>query len=1044
MPVQFEKEQLERLFPFYILLKRDLSIERIGNSLHKMFRISNGDAFLNHFKVDLKVFSDPTFESLQTIAGQPIFIKSLDDTTVYFRGQFEYVKERDQLIYLGTPCFHQIEQLTSNGLIISDFASHDAMIDLLHALRSQEIAIEEVKSLVQQLNVQKKELQHLAGELESMALFTMENPDLLLRVGMDGTVLLQNPIAETFLREIEYNEAVYNASDFWKQIAVEIEQQEDRYEFEVVAQNRNYSFIIKKNEQSGYFNAYGRDITEQYQLQQDAIRSATQLESLIANMGWPVLLETETRHIAYTNEKFCRLFEIPVEPDLLKGTDCSGAADAVKHMFREPERFVSGILELIANKNMVLGERFELVDGRILSRDFIPMTYNGKHIGHLWMYADITMEEQAQRALETQKKFYEAILNNIPADVAVLDKDRHYLFLNPVAVKNPEIREWLIGKTDRDYVTFRKKATSLSRKREQEFEKAIQTKHLVKWEEVFQNADRQPIYQQRNYFPVTDANGNIEMVIGYGMDITYLKMIEEDLKKANRISKDTAKAKDAFFASMSHEIRTPLNGIIGITELLQKTTLNARQTEFLEMIRKSGDHLLLTVNDVLDFEKLVNGQFKLELHPFTVRESIENCVDLLRFKANEKGLKLITKFSFDHGLIVNGDLHRLEQILNNFLSNAIKFTERGTITLTVEHLPLKAKEVALKFVIADTGIGIEQDQLEHIFEPFRQARPDISRKYGGSGLGLAISSNLIQLHRGSVQVHSQVNEGTTFEFTLHYTQLPAVPQKRANRQQQFDAIRLSQLKILVAEDAEVNRFLIMHVLKSWNCKFKVVFNGAEAVEELQKNNYDLILMDIEMPVMNGIEAAAQIRNMKSRKKAQVPIMALTANAMRGMQDQYLQAGMNACITKPFTQHQLAEAMMNILFPEQTKSTDTIHEKPAVAEKSFDFEYLKSISDGDESFVQKMVELFLSALPGQISEIQDAFKAGSIETVASCLHKLKPSVQALGMQNVFLRVAALETEAKNGTVSKSFGRDLKEALENLERVRKELEKHAINK
>jgi HPt (histidine-containing phosphotransfer) domain-containing protein len=154
--------------------------------------------------------------------------------------------------------------------------------------------------------------------------------------------------------------------------------------------------------------------------------------------------------------------------------------------------------------------------------------------------------------------------------------------------------------------------------------------------------------------------------------------------------------------------------------------------------------------------------------------------------------------------------------------------------------------------------------------------------------------------------------------------------------------------------------------------------------------------------------------------------------------------MNACITKPFTQHQLAEAMMNILFPEQTKSTDALHEKPAAAEKSFDFEYLKSISDGDESFVQKMVELFLSALPGQIREIQDAYKAGSIETVASCLHKLKPSVQALGMQNVFIRVAALETEARNGTVSTSFGRDLKEALENLEGVREELEKYAINK
>lgn len=1044
MPVKFEKEQLERLFPFYILLKRDLSIERIGNSLEKMFRIPLGESFLKHFKIDLKVFTDPTFESLQKIAGQPIFIKSLDDTSVYFRGQFEYVQERDQLIYLGTPCFHQIEQLKSNGLVISDFASHDAMIDLLHALRSQEIAIDEVKTLVNQLNHQKKELQHLAGELESMALFTMENPDLLLRVGMDGTVLLQNPIAETFLREVEYKGTTYNASDFWKQIAVEAEQQKERFSFEAIAGKHNYSFIIKKNEQSGYFNAYGRDTTEQLQLQQESIRSATQLMSLISNMGWPVLLENENREISYTNEKFCRLFEIPVEPELLRGTDCSGAADAVKHMFREPEQFVSGIEELISKKSMVLGERFELVDGRILSRDFIPMTYEGKHIGHLWMYVDITLEEKAQRALEEQKQFYEAILNNIPADIAVLDKDQHYLYLNPVAVKNSEIRNWLIGKTDRDYVQYRNKSLSLFKKRDQQFKNAINNRQLSQWEEAFTDQNDQPIYQQRNYFPVVGPNGTIEMVIGYGMDISYLKRIEEDLKKANRISRDTAKAKDAFFASMSHEIRTPLNGIIGITELLQKTPLSPRQTEFIEMIRKSGDHLLLTVNDVLDFEKLINGKFQLELHPFVVKESLEQCIALLRFNAKEKGLKLITHFNFDDQLVVNGDLHRLEQIINNLLGNAIKFTETGSITLTVEEMAGKKNEVTLRFILKDTGIGIEEDQLEYIFEPFRQARPDISRKFGGSGLGLAISSNLIHLHQGTIKVQSKIHEGTEFEFTLVYKRLSAASKTIRQRAFSYDHEKLSHLNILVAEDAEVNRFLIKHILTIWNVGYRMVFNGAEAVEELKKENFDLILMDIEMPVMNGIEATAKIRSMRGKKKAQIPIIALTANAMRGMKDQYLEAGMNACITKPFTQHQLAEAIFSVIYPEQQHSIQDDTPQTDRVDTQFDFSYLNSISDGDEEFVNRMVELFLSALPAQIDEIKKAFQDGAIATVASCLHKLKPSVQALGMQEVYNQIADLERRARAGTVEHSFGVDMEKALKKMEVMEKELKKHLINK
>ena len=520
-------------------------------------------------------------------------------------------------------------------------------------------------------------------------------------------------------------------------------------------------------------------------------------------------------------------------------------------------------------------------------------------------------------------------------------------------------------------------------------------------------------------FKVEEENED-PYVIGISQDITERILIEKELRKAKQVTDHAAKAKEIFLANMSHEIRTPMSGIIGIVKLLSKTQLNEQQQRFTELISESANSLLAIVNDVLDIEKIASGKFSLEHIPFKLEEKVYTTVQSFQFKAEEKNIQLSFKSNIAGDLVVLGDPSRLGQILNNLLSNALKFTPKGEIYVSLFYVKNESKSTVIEFEIADTGIGIKPDKLSAIFKPYVQASNDVARKFGGTGLGLSISKNLIEMQGGHITVESRVNKGTTFTFHIPYEKGNGKMLAREN-DIELDYKILEKTKVLVAEDWELNQFLIQNILEAWGCEITLVNNGKEAIDELKKKNFDIVLMDIHMPEMDGLTATKKIRAMSNATKASVPIIALTANTLKGDYDQYLEAGMNDCVTKPYTEEKLFITMCKILRPDNNLKeikTETIKNVGGdfieQGNVLYDLAFINEFAKGDISFIKSMVLMFMEAMTKEVDELIEVEREKKYDKIFKIAHKLKSAIDGLGIHSLKEVVRELEaTPYKEG-------------------------------
>ncbi len=589
---------------------------------------------------------------------------------------------------------------------------------------------------------------------------------------------------------------------------------------------------------------------------------------------------------------------------------------------------------------------------------------------------DRSRNEQRSTALKLG-----ALIQNLQAGVLVEDETRHIVLVNQhflTLFGIPAAPEHLIG-VDCSQSAEQSKAMFVD---PEGFVARIDTilaeRKVVIGDEMELVDGR---FFERDFIPVISENRYWGHLWHY-KDITSRKQSEQQLLLAKQQAEASSKAREVFLANISHEIRTPMNAILGMSDLLLTSHQDPKEHQQLEVIRRSADNLLVLINDLLDLTKIDSGKLRLENIGFHLDEQTRFIIQALDLSASQQNIQLRHVSDPNLPPVVLGDPYRLNQILTNLINNAIKFTEKGSVTLRTSLLAREKDRVKVRFLVQDTGIGIDQAKLQEIFESFRQADETITRRFGGTGLGLTISRKLVQLLGGEIDVESEPGMGTTFRVDLDFE--VGSKEDLPRRTPVADSLsRLENSRILVVEDHAYNQMLTVSILEEWGVEVRVASNGKAALEELRAGDFDLVLMDVQMPIMDGLQATLAIRN---ELRKDVPIIGLSANAYDSEAQRCLSAGMNDFMTKPFSPEQLRRTISAFLGGGAVP--------PIPTQSRVNFSRLLSHVNQNEDLALKLINVFQETLPQELDRLKAAAENNDPAGFCFILHQFRPSLKML--------------------------------------------------
>jgi PAS domain S-box-containing protein len=773
--------------------------------------------------------------------------------------------------------------------------------------------------------------------------------------------------------------------------------------------------------QSGEFLGHiglSADITERRRANEALRESEERFRTMADGCPSPLWVSGADGENLFINLAYRRFFGVTSEEIrsgkwqlLVHPDDALEFASAFERAVRERTRFSAEVRVLRAD-----GE-WRLMDANAEPR-FSP---TGEFLGHVGLNADITERKQALLALQQSEERFRELAENIrevfwmtnaagnkilyvsSAYEQVWGRTCQSLYDNPMdwmEAIHPDDRE-------RAHETLMKQLQGES----------IDSEYRI------ETPDGQEKWIRDRAFPIRDEAGQLIRVAGIAEEITDRKNYERELIQAREGAEAANEAKSRFLANMSHEIRTPMNGIIGMNQLLLGTDLTEEQTRYVEVAQLSGRTLLALIDNILDLSKIEAGKITLEKRDLDLRQIVADVIQLLQVEASTKGLKVYSSVSADVPNLLRGDTHRVRQILTNLCANAVKFTEHGEVVINVEVVCESGGTSTIRCAVTDTGIGIRPNQVDALFSPFEQADASTTRKYGGTGLGLTISKQLVEMMGGKIGVNSREGYGSTFWFTAIFentSSVEPVSQSAQLRAMPWAPEGKTPLghgeRILVAEDNPTNQFVVLAQLEKLGYEADAVANGAEAVDAVKRGGYDLVLMDCEMPVMDGYEATRQIR---TSLLSTIPIISLTADATASARERCLSIGMNGYLAKPLELSKLA-VLLNRWMPAARAHVLPEHFPKATnkpIECTFNEESLLRRLMGDRQLASAIIKGFLDDCPVQLENLSKLTSGGDATAARLHAHALKGAAATVGAEGLRSIAAEIEDVASVGNLNR---------------------------